>query len=245
MIETPGIVAMLLTNAGYALVERLERQKDVPSLLDDFERLVQAFGMTCFCIGNPAHARMKHANRRWDGNWPLDWELHYAAQDYLSCDPLVEEINRAPRCFRWSSIFARVDQGGRRIREDAAAFGFKEGLCVSIHGPHGALAGVSVAGSDYELSPHDEFALHLASLYLHAKLTALRGPARVNARLTPRERECLKWVAAGKTDWEISQILNISEQTAHGYVQNALTKLNARTRAQAVALAIAALQIQP
>ena len=64
-------------------------------------------------------------------------------------------------------------------------------------------------------------------------------------RLTPRERECLEWVAAGKTDWEISQILNISEQTAHGYVQNALTKLNARTRAQAVALAIHSSQIQP
>jgi LuxR family quorum sensing-dependent transcriptional regulator len=52
-------------------------------------------------------------------------------------------------------------------------------------------------------------------------------------------------VAAGKTDWEISQILSISEQTVHGYVQNAMTKLGARTRAQAVALAIQSSQIQP
>ena len=43
-------------------------------------------------------------------------------------------------------------------------------------------------------------------------------------------------MAAGKTDWEFAQILAISEQTAHGYVQNALVKLGARTRAQAVAL---------
>jgi LuxR family quorum sensing-dependent transcriptional regulator len=50
-------------------------------------------------------------------------------------------------------------------------------------------------------------------------------------------------VAAGKTDWEISQILNIAEQTAHEYVQNALTKLNATTRAQAVAIAIFTKQI--
>jgi DNA-binding CsgD family transcriptional regulator len=67
----------------------------------------------------------------------------------------------------------------------------------------------------------------------------------VGRSLTPRERECLQWVAAGKTDWEISQILSISEQTVHGYVQNALAKLGARTRAQAVALAIHASQIQP
>jgi DNA-binding CsgD family transcriptional regulator len=53
----------------------------------------------------------------------------------------------------------------------------------------------------------------------------------------------LQWVAAGKTDWEISLILNISEQTAHGYVQNTLVKLGARTRAQAVALAMLSSQI--
>jgi DNA-binding CsgD family transcriptional regulator len=68
------------------------------------------------------------------------------------------------------------------------------------------------------------------------------APIRI---LTPRERECLEWVAGGKTDWEISQILSISEQTVHGYVQNAMTKLNARTRAQAVALAMQSSQIQP
>ena len=76
-------------------------------------------------------------------------------------------------------------------------------------------------------------------------MVALRAdPSAPSLRkLTPRERECLKWIAAGKTDWEISLILNISEQTVHGYVQNALTKLNARTRAQAVALAMLSAQI--
>ena len=83
-------------------------------------------------------------------------------------------------------------------------------------------------------------------IYFHAKFARLRSqsaaPAKV-ARLTPRERECLSWVASGKTDWEISQILNISEQTTHEYVQNAISKLNATTRAQAVAVAILTRQI--
>ena len=123
----------------------------------------------------------------------------------------------------------------------------RDGLGIPIHGPRGVIAGVSIATNHYELSPRDERALHLASLYLSARVSALRpaAPACAPRRLTPRECECLKWVAAGKTDWEISQILNISEQTAHGYVQNALTKLNARTRAQAVALAMQTTQILP
>ena len=68
-------------------------------------------------------------------------------------------------------------------------------------------------------------------------------PTAKVSKLTPRERECLSWVASGKTDWEISQILNISEQTAHEYVQNAISKLNATTRAQAVAVAMLTRQI--
>jgi DNA-binding CsgD family transcriptional regulator len=173
--------------------------------------------------------------------------MHYASRDYLSVDPLVEQMNRAPHAFRWSSLLARVDPARRHVMNDAAAFGIRDGLAVAIHGPRGAIGAVTILALHYDLAPQDERALHMASLYLHARMTALRAPAsppRVR-NLTPRERECLNWVAAGKTDWEISQILNISEQTTHGYVQNAMAKLSARTRAQAVALAMQSSQIQP
>jgi len=86
----------------------------------------------------------------------------------------------------------------------------------------------------------------MAAIYFHAKLEQLRaGPTSrfAESRMTPRERECLSWVAAGKTDWEISQILSIAEQTVHEYVQNTLIKLRAATRAQAVATAIFTKQI--
>ena len=54
--------------------------------------------------------------------------------------------------------------------------------------------------------------------------------------LTKREIECIKWVAAGKTDWEIGQLLGLAEPTAHFHVERPKKKLNAKTRAQAVAL---------
>ena len=56
--------------------------------------------------------------------------------------------------------------------------------------------------------------------------------------LTPRETECLKWAAAGKSEWEISQILGISEHTAERHLLNAKTRLGAVNRVQAVAEAI-------
>lgn len=44
-------------------------------------------------------------------------------------------------------------------------------------------------------------------------------------RLTPREREVLSWTANGKTAWEISVILNISESTVISHLRNSRDKL--------------------
>lgn len=57
-------------------------------------------------------------------------------------------------------------------------------------------------------------------------------------RLTPREKECLQWAAFGKSEWEVSQILGISEHTAEKHLLNAKTKLGASNRVHAVAEAI-------
>lgn len=55
--------------------------------------------------------------------------------------------------------------------------------------------------------------------------------------LTERELECLTWVALGKTDRDIGQIIGRSPSTARFHVESAVEKLgvNNRTRAAAVA----------
>ena len=56
--------------------------------------------------------------------------------------------------------------------------------------------------------------------------------------LTRRERDCLLWVAEGKTTWEIGQILRISENTVLYHIKNAQEKLGAVIRIHAVAKAL-------
>lgn len=55
--------------------------------------------------------------------------------------------------------------------------------------------------------------------------------------LTPREVEVLRLVARGLSDREIGATLGLSAHTAHRHVANTMTKLNAPTRAAAVAQA--------
>ena len=56
--------------------------------------------------------------------------------------------------------------------------------------------------------------------------------------ITARESEILAWVAAGKSDWAIGRILNISGKTVNFHVENAKRKLGAGTRLQAVIAAM-------
>ena len=54
-----------------------------------------------------------------------------------------------------------------------------------------------------------------------------------------REREVLALLAKGLTDAQIAEMLELSPATVQTHVRNAKGKLGARTRAQAVALALA------
>ena len=55
---------------------------------------------------------------------------------------------------------------------------------------------------------------------------------------TSREREVLALLAAGATDEQIAEMLELSPATVQTHVRNAKAKLGARTRAQAVAMAL-------
>lgn len=76
----------------------------------------------------------------------------------------------------------------------------------------------------------------LCSYLLSARLAG-RG-VRSGDMLSERERECLSWVAEGKTTEETALILGVSGNTVNTYVANAIQKLSASNRVMAIATAI-------
>jgi DNA-binding CsgD family transcriptional regulator len=55
-----------------------------------------------------------------------------------------------------------------------------------------------------------------------------------NCALSRREAECIKWAAAGKTDDEIAEILQLSRSTVRYHINHASVKLDAVNRTQTV-----------
>ncbi len=90
------------------------------------------------------------------------------------------------------------------------------------------------------------FAAPLAPEGNHALRPALRAVRRRRrGRPTARELEVLALLAGGRTDGQIADLLELSPATVQTHVRNAKAKLGARTRAQAVAIALQTGLIEP
>jgi LuxR family quorum sensing-dependent transcriptional regulator len=172
---------------------------------------------------------------------PTGWEELYAERDFGQDNFLVHEIRRRVLPFRWSDGELRTSKD-REMVGSLADFSIDDGLAAPAHGP-GGYVGVTSLGFERldGLSPAERRAIGMAGLVLHLRMRelapheALRPP-----QLSPRERDCLAFVADGCADWEIAERLSVAETTVITHVQNARRKLGARTRAQAVALALLA-----
>jgi DNA-binding NarL/FixJ family response regulator len=63
-------------------------------------------------------------------------------------------------------------------------------------------------------------------------------PSRLStALLTPRETEVLSWIAKGKTNRDVGEILGMSPRTVNKHLEHVFEKLGVETRAAAAALA--------
>jgi DNA-binding CsgD family transcriptional regulator len=175
-----------------------------------------------------------------------DWIRRYTERGYQNFDPVCIAAAKSPVPFAWltSDLAQGASKQQRQVLGERAEFGVRNGITVPIRGPAGAFAILTVTADvpDHEfhrlwLECRDE--LHVLTLYYHAQIEKhLLRPAPCECRLTDRERDCLIWSARGKTAWETSEILGISEETVQFHLKNAMHKLGVHTKTHAVVKAI-------
>lgn len=225
--------------AAFDFIESLEQKNTVEDLVAAFDALLRKFGFVAFAVGNPIAPKLKLEERVLVATWPKEWCDLWLERNYVAVDPVVYQLLAQPVPFRWRDVRARASGAGADVMDNARDFRFYDGIGIPVRSETREIMGITMAGPECAVSKREEMCLHLAAIYFHAKLEQLKSASKAHGpSLTERERECLAWAAAGKTDWETSQILSIAEQTAKQHMKNAMRKLNALHRAQAVALAI-------
>ncbi|WP_018240488.1 LuxR family transcriptional regulator [Ensifer sp. BR816] len=176
-------------------------------------------------------------------NYPDAWKKRYSDMGYYRIDPIIKKIRQSVSALRWKDVYndvsTTVDE--RRIFDEASIYGLKSGITVPLRGPNGNFAMISFAQrSTSELPSRVVTLLHLSALHFHIRLGALRsyGCIENEPELSLREKDCILWVARGKSSWDVGRILGISENTVKFHIKKAMYKLDCTSRTVAVVKAL-------
>lgn len=223
------------------------QQADTPgAVAEKLLDVTSSFGLTALMAGtvpHPGTPRGQQKDHVLLCDWPLEWLERYVARNYVDHDPVVSHMKHLQAPFQWRDAAEeiKIDRGGEAVMGDAGEFKLRDGLAFPLVTLDGQIVMVSLGGEQVEMSGMEFGMISLVATYAVGRAMQLHtGSDRIidHVALTPRERECLKWAAAGKSEWEISQILGISEHTSEKHLLNAKFKLGAVNRVQAVAEAI-------
>jgi LuxR family transcriptional regulator, quorum-sensing system regulator BjaR1 len=213
-------------------INELEATATPDGILKLFKHAIGEAGFHSFIITVVDDHERNFARRVVARSWHPEWSVVYEKEKMTDVDPVRRKVSCSSRPFMWSDAYdASKKSRARRVMDRATDFRMNQGLCVPVHHYGHPVAAVNVSAEDPDLGSGVREALHLMSLATYNRFSALIIPPVWNDHLlTSREREVIKWLAAGKSDWDISTILHISERTARAHAANAARKLNAANR---------------
>lgn len=220
--------------------ERASRCTSAEDLRILLEEVTKELGFQYFAL---LHHRCVHSASdrfiRLD-NYPAGWEEELISRHDVAADPVHVASLRTNAGFGWDELgeLLPLSPSQRRILERSRYHGLGPGFTVPANVPGEPSGSCSFAVRRGRSLPVRQL-MSAELIGVHAFRAARRihgfGAAEAVPRLSRRERQCLRLVAAGKTDWEIAVILGISVETVHQYVKRARAAYDVVSRAQLVA----------
>lgn len=178
-------------------------------------------------------------------NYPDEWAQYHEEQDLGRSDPVHRACQLTATGFTWSELprMMRLTPRDLSVLSAAAAQGIGEGFTVPAHVPGELNGSCSFATAPGVRLPADKLAMaQLVGAFAFEaarRLTRAREGMECSApHVSIRERECLVWIARGKSDSEIATILGISPETVHQYVKHVRATYDVVSRSQLVARAL-------
>ncbi len=214
--------------------------KDLASVIS---RFCKRFDVESYLLGASIYENLSAAPTMQVLNgYPEGWWTWYEDNKYLKDDLTVAHCKSSTIPIIWPQTYKDISPANINLFREASEIGLKSGVSFPYHGL-GCEFGIfsTSASSDYHKSQlrkaSTQFALQVLGAFAFDFLTKKSKKENVK-KLTCRERECLKWVSAGKSSWETSAILGISERTVVFHIQNAASKMNTTSRTNAAIIAL-------
>ena len=216
----------------------------------EFEKLIDTFGFKYYCIFHEPKPIENPAQLIVAANWPEAWIARYVEKKYIVTDPTIRFLLRANRSFSWAqAVEAYKDNPHYRrmkaMMADGKSHGLTSGYIFPVFSRNGLIGATTIGGpQEIELSPVEIALLETGFRSSYLKYLEFMGEKHADSiapgreiTMTHREIQALNNMAEGRTSPEIAQILDVSSNTVDWYVTSLQTKLKARNRNHAVALA--------
>ncbi len=172
-----------------------------------------------------------------EDGFPADWVCQYIEGDLSRIDPIPGLAAKLVRPFRWSEAgeLATLSPEQESYMDMLAASRLGDGLAMQVYGPNmrNAYVGLGFGGPAPALSGQDIFELQCAAQMAHIRYCEITANDQTIAELSPRELEILQWIARGKSNSVIGEILGISRHTVDTMMRRMFEKLEVNDRTSA------------
>ena len=160
-------------------------------------------------------------------NYPARWADYYEGNALGVSDPVHRASHVTTTGFAWSNMPAMIPltRDDHRVLALGREQGIGDGFTVPANVPGESLGSCSFANAADCAIDDGMFPLaQLVGLFAFEgarRLWAVRPIDNAPPRLTDRQRDCVMWAGRGKSDWETSRILGISEETVDRHLRHA------------------------
>ncbi|WP_312239935.1 LuxR family transcriptional regulator [Pantoea sp.] len=171
------------------------------------------------------------------------WFDLYLKNNYQLIDPVMIKSLRTVQDFPWDKeILTPSSYKLPKIFAAGQKHNIESGHTFVVHDYKNNLAVLSLIGFEKGQLEIEENREQLQSLFIstHQKMLHLYDEIQKNNANTLSQRECevLRWVGLGKTYFETSVILGISQRTVKFHINNIVKKLGVSNARHAVKLSI-------
>ncbi|MBO9695944.1 MAG: LuxR family transcriptional regulator [Sphingopyxis sp.] len=225
---------MSMLDAAQAIAVQLMRVENSEELEAALQQACERIGCRFFALSHHVDFLSSPGKGLRIHNYPEAWADWFDSRRLGVSDPVHRASQRTAAGFVWRDVprFIRLRPADKAVFVHAGRHGIGDGLTIPAHVPGDAHGSCSFAWPRGEELPYEAlaFAQSVGSFAFEAA-RRLHGPVpRERPKLTERQRECVLWVARGKTDWEISRIMGLRHFTVVEHLKNARDRYEAATR---------------
>jgi LuxR family transcriptional regulator, quorum-sensing system regulator CciR len=221
---------------------RIDAMADLRSLIDGATR---ELGFDYYaivhhvCFGRPSRNNVRLSN------YPMEW-LALMREEGRPADPVLKAAERTSSGFKWAELgsLLTLSEAQREHLRLAAAFEIVQGYTVPNHIPGETFGSCNFAVRGNRSFPDANIsaAQALGSFAFEAARRLIKQrPGEIYlqpAPLSDRQRECLLFVARGKSDSVIADLLAIRPRTVNEHIEAAKRRYSVATRSQLLVRAL-------